>query len=261
LSTAGVYGLRLGGIDKITYIENFALPGELGEHIAQCIAEVSLLLVKDIFPKIIMVSWDSEPTPEQVVECEQFLGENGDRHDWHALLYKAQGELDHYFAERLQYMVDDQDCIKDSLYCGWAYIINLDTEMFEVWKGLQTKPQSGNRYGEAPVMHVRNKYYPCELQAQFPLSNIPADWVDQVIHMNRQDDSKAIVHKVNLSIYPYGHKWTVDTDRGTFVKAVQDDLSVPRDEVKNNENLNDDLIACIMDTWFPQSISKIIKEY
>jgi hypothetical protein len=62
------------------------------------------------------------------------------------------------------------DFIKDSLMCEWAYIVNLDTNKLEVYKGFQDKPHEKGRY--ASTAH-REGYYPCALVAEFPLGRLP----------------------------------------------------------------------------------------
>ena len=77
------------------------------------------------------------------------------------------------------YMIDSSDFIKDSLFCEYAYIVNLDSGMLEFWKGFQKEPDPGNRYGCEvstrcdwcdPVVC----YYPCRLALEIPLSDTAA---------------------------------------------------------------------------------------
>jgi len=65
--------------------------------------------------------------------------------DWYCLLRNVQGELKPYINGSIQHLIDSQDFIKDSLFCEWGYIINLDDNVLEVWRGFQKEPQN-NRY-------------------------------------------------------------------------------------------------------------------
>ena len=65
-------------------------------------------------------------------------------------------------------MEDNSDFIKDSLFCEYAYIINLDTHDLEYWRGFQEEPDPFNRYG----CDVRDNYYPCKLLLKIPLNKI-----------------------------------------------------------------------------------------
>lgn len=66
-------------------------------------------------------------------------------------------------------MSGDMNSIMYSLFCKYAYIINLDTEKLEFWVGYQHEPQEGNRYGETAD---NDGYYPCRLVAEFPIAEI-----------------------------------------------------------------------------------------
>lgn len=78
--------------------------------------------------------------------------------DWLHEMYS--GELEHYML--------NNKFIKESLFCEYAYIINLDTMKFEFYDGFQQKPQIGNRFGE----ELCEGYYPCRLVGVFNLTDI-----------------------------------------------------------------------------------------
>ena len=59
----------------------------------------------------------------------------------------------------------DSEFIKDSLFCEYAYIINLDSMKLEFYNGFQKKPQIGNRFG----VELKKGYYPCRLVYVFDL--------------------------------------------------------------------------------------------
>jgi len=75
-------------------------------------------------------------------------------------------------------MPDASDFIRDSKHCEWAYIVNLDSEQFEVWKGNQLEPDSEdnrlveepNRYGQEAD---RMGYYPCAMVKNYSLDDLP----------------------------------------------------------------------------------------
>ena len=48
---------------------------------------------------------------------------------------------------------------KDSLFCEWAYVVNLDTEMLEVYRGFQETPlEPSDRFYH--LQEENSKYYP-----------------------------------------------------------------------------------------------------
>ena len=130
----------------------------------------SLKEMNEIFDNIIMVNEQQKPTKEQIAECMEFYngsvaGQNPE--DWYCLLRNAQGDLNAY-KNGLKYMIDSNDFIKDSLFCEYGYIINLDQNILEFWVGFQTKPELLNRYGTA-IRDSKSKYYPCKMISYYPL--------------------------------------------------------------------------------------------
>jgi hypothetical protein len=67
----------------------------------------------------------------------------------------------------------DLEFVKDSLFCEWAYLIDLDKGVLEVYKGFNTKPlaKSQRFYGDGK----RNgeKYYPIRCIKKYKLDKLP----------------------------------------------------------------------------------------
>lgn len=68
-------------------------------------------------------------------------------------------------------MVDANGFIKDSLFCEYGYVINLDKNVLEFWVGFQHKPQEGNRYGTESIYDDK-EYYPCKLLLELPFGEL-----------------------------------------------------------------------------------------
>lgn len=84
-------------------------------------------------------------------------------------------------------MIVDNTTIMDSLYCEWAYIVNLDTNELEVYKGFQDTLHHDGRYGgEVPDPgfylngNPKPKYYGCALVVSYPLDAIPENFSELV---------------------------------------------------------------------------------
>jgi len=61
----------------------------------------------------------------------------------------------------------------DSLFCEWAYVIDLDNNRLEVMKGFQTEPNK-DRFAEFFEENDRDtQYYPVALKAFFSLDDLP----------------------------------------------------------------------------------------
>lgn len=168
MGTKGAFGLYRNGQTKATYNHYDSYPSELGEDIVFSIAKASLKKLNNTFDNIVLVRDNSQPIKEQIEECAKVV-DVGDNKEWYWILRDAQGDLDVYVKKGLKYMIDGQSFLKDSLFCEWAYIINLDDNVLEVYKGFQELPDY-NRYYDASLMN--DKYKNCKLIAKIKLDDI-----------------------------------------------------------------------------------------
>ena len=183
MGTRGLYGIRKNEIDKTTYNHYDSYPEWLGKNMVEFCATTSEEEMNKIYDKIIMVDESDKPTNEEIAFCianglydERVSSRSVE--DWYCLLRKAQGEIsvlkDLINKNDKAYMIDNSDFIEDSLFCEYAYIINLDTHCLEFYEGFQHEAQVGNRYGEKPTTtdYAPDYYYPCRLVMKMPLAEI-----------------------------------------------------------------------------------------
>ena len=173
MGTRGAYGFHKNGIDKITYNHYDSYPTGLGDDIKKFISNHSIDDINKIFNKIKMVKQNSKPTKKQVESCKKYANVNvskGTVEDWYCLLREAQGNLEAY-ADDLAYMIDGGAFLKESLFCEWGYVINLDTNVLEIYRGFQTKPQL-NRYFSNEHTDNIGEYYNCALVKEVPLGQV-----------------------------------------------------------------------------------------
>lgn len=67
---------------------------------------------------------------------------------------------------------------RDSLMCEWAYVIDFDKNVFEVYKGFNKTPldKSERFYSEDLAEYYCNEiYYPVKLLVSFDLSSLPSE--------------------------------------------------------------------------------------
>tara|TARA_Y100000310_G_C20652820_1_gene800393 strand:+ start:965 stop:1606 length:642 start_codon:yes stop_codon:yes gene_type:complete len=78
---------------------------------------------------------------------------------------------------------DSASFAADSLFCEWAYVIDLDTMNFEVYEGYQQEPHESGRFWDMPYepeddTRKKRKYWPVKLVAAWPIRAIPDDWIE-----------------------------------------------------------------------------------
>ena len=172
MGTRGVCGFYRDGVSKINYNHFDSYPEELGKNLLEEVRNVDISKLNKVFNNIVMVNEKKKPTKEQIDELKEFANINvssGKVDEWYVLLRENQGTFKNYLNGSLSYMIDGQDFIKDSLFCEWGYIINLNTNKFEVWRGFQKK-QNNNRYS---ILQPDGDYYSCDLVAEFELGKLP----------------------------------------------------------------------------------------
>lgn len=195
MGTRGLYGIRKGGVDKCTYNHFDSYPDGLGADVLQFCATHSEEQISKLFDLIEIFNTKVPPTEEQKRMCKQngyvdLTVSNRTDEDWYCLLRELQGNI-RAWDEALKQdakipMEDDKDFIKDSLFCEYGYIINLDTHYLEFWLGFQNEPDPNNRYGAEIYHDYSEDYYPCKLVGEFKLSDISTHNVDEFIDMMKR---------------------------------------------------------------------------
>ncbi|OHD19680.1 MAG: hypothetical protein A2086_01710 [Spirochaetes bacterium GWD1_27_9] len=176
MGTRGLWGFYKNGINKLTYNHFDSYPSYLGKTVVTFVKHTSIEELNQIFEKIILIDEFSTPTEEQIKECEKYsdLTPSDKRiTDWYCLLRDTQGNPDLYKSD-LRFMINSNDFITDSLFCEWAYIINLTDNVLEVYKGVRKRPNSKNNRHR--LEKPKNKYYACEKIIEFPLNKIEDNW-------------------------------------------------------------------------------------
>ena len=80
----------------------------------------------------------------------------------------------------------------DSLFCEYAYVVDLDKNTFEAYKGFQTEPlEAGERFASFKITDKssRQEYYPVKLMGSWDLDNLPTlKQMCSVFHKPGEDD-------------------------------------------------------------------------
>ena len=168
MSTNGAIGFRKDNKDKITYNHCDSYPSWLGVQVFEFVQSITADELAQIADKIQLITEDDKPTQEQIEECEKYMDlrvDDKSPDNWYCLLRKAQGNLAAY--KDILYMIDSHDFLRDSLFCEWAYVINVDENIVEIYKGLNKELGGKGRYANRKepdfkrdgVPVIKSEYY------------------------------------------------------------------------------------------------------
>lgn len=193
MSTRGALGFRLNGQDFISYNHSDSYPSYLGQHtvdflrarLAEPGGEDHL---RSQVSSLRLVEENSVPSPEDI---ERFLPHanlrvsSGQPTEWYVLLRETQGDPEKILDAGV--MIEGAAFLEDSLFCEWAYIINLDTREVEVYEGFQRAPHANGRYAQlgaskpwTPSYPGQNQYFPVALVATFSFDSLPPNLVREL---------------------------------------------------------------------------------
>lgn len=180
MGTRGTYGVRIDGADKLSYNHFDSYPGGLGNQLLGWLREV---LAKEGGLEALRAQaralrlMDEEQAPDPVAGVAAALEGRRPEHTWYDELLDLQGDLGALLERGL--MPDANGFINDSLFCEWGYIVNLDDEVLEVYRGFQRKYHRKGRYVKRkpkdwkPRYPNQEYYYPCALAAAIPFGALP----------------------------------------------------------------------------------------
>lgn len=180
MGTRGSLGVVIDGTNKLAYNHYDSYPSHLGVKMLGSARSMSheLDAARSLARKLVLVDEQEVPTAEQVKTLLDNLDNPEDTRtdqDWYNVLRDAQGDLFGYL--QAGFMPDGGSFPSDSLFCEYAYVIDLDTETFEAYVGFQQEPHTEGRFAESVVTEEYRtaQYYPVKLVKSWPLSDLPTD--------------------------------------------------------------------------------------
>lgn len=179
MGTRGAIGFRIDGVDKITYNHFDSYPTGLGAAvIAQVRAVVKENKLGDVIQNIRdlrVVDENADPTSDERSDYRRWSDSGvSTGRDWYSLLRQAQGSLDVLMTGALDVMLDGNSFVTNSLFCEYAYILDIDTEAdrfcLEFYTGFNKDPEAAGRYAALG----NDKYAGVALVAEYPLDQLLA---------------------------------------------------------------------------------------
>lgn len=188
MGTSACWGVRVDGQDKLSYCHYEGYPSGLGVDLAlgvhlaeQIVAQRGepdgLEAWKDQARSLRLVNQDDQPSEADKLHMQHHgcvdlqVGERS-LDDWYCLTRHLQGQLQRTL--EVGVMLDEHEFINDGLCCEWAYVVNLDKGVLEVYMGLQSEPHEKGRYASPEPVKTGfgGGYYPAALVGEWDLATV-----------------------------------------------------------------------------------------
>lgn len=97
-------------------------------------------------------------------------------------------------------LVDQREFAADSLFCEWAYVLDLDNETVEVYEGFNTSPLTekdrffplqSEAKSKAEKHHSGEHYYPVRLKKSYSIKGFTCAALDDLVVEMNKDESVA----------------------------------------------------------------------
>lgn len=173
MGTRGVMGFVVNGEEKLAYNHYDSYPSGVGADILEWLRAQDIGDLKGMVSTLRVIDGETPPTPEDVERLEPWtdLGVSSQStDDWYCLLRRTQGDLG---AMVTAGVIEDGSAFpRNSLFCEWGYVVDVDAGVLEVYQGFQQAPHQDGRFaGRGGTI---DGYEPVRLVASWPLADLPS---------------------------------------------------------------------------------------
>ena len=199
MSTRGVFIIRKDGMDKGQRISCDAYPCGAGQDVIDLVKTTDLSVLYEL-----MTEYDDMDIPGD--ESSDIRAPEPFSYDSCMLSVKRKLPL--------PVSTSAPEYIKDSLFCEYAYVIDLDQNELLFFVGFQRQPQERNPYGTKALVPYGQKaeYYPCRIVSVFELEYIRQACADHIV----REMEKATKVKGNILRYSTEDLTTDDRQHEDF---------------------------------------------
>ena len=174
----GLVTFSKDGLNKTTYSHRNSFPAALGARVVDLCRSLSTNELSTLFDELEMVDEDSNMTMEQIEACKKYLPDECWKPDldWLTVL-KYSNDIIKPIKDGFGFAVEYGSFL-GSMRCRWVYVINLDTNTLGIYKnGLE---KLGIMSDVDPAQYFTEDCVIPLLVGEFPLNNIPENWLDIV---------------------------------------------------------------------------------
>lgn len=198
MGTRGAIGFKLDQKEVIFYNHFDSYPEALGVDMVKYVRSIKNWdVIRDQVTAFEAVDDDVNPTKAQkdhayALGMVDLSVSNQTDNDWYCLTRNAQGDLSKQLD--LGFGQLNNDFPYDSLFCEYAYIINLDTMELEFYEGFNKNRNAEGRYakGHEPTGEgkIADEYAGVRLVGEAPLNAIPDDWMERFYPSEDEDEDE-----------------------------------------------------------------------
>ncbi|MFD8564670.1 hypothetical protein ACFV1N_46030 [Streptosporangium canum] len=182
MSTRGFVGFVSDDTEKIAYNHSDSNPKGLGLEVLEWLRSAvsdakdpadGITQLRERVRALRVVDSESTPTEEDIARLKEFADQGvsrGKLTEWYVLLRATQGNPGEML--RAGVVEDAASFPLDSQFAEWGYLIDLDAEVFEVYRGFQDKPHERGRF--AAREPERDDHWPVALVTSWPLTALPS---------------------------------------------------------------------------------------
>jgi hypothetical protein len=177
MGTRGFVGFVADGQTKIGYNQFDSYPSGLGEAMLSWLRGADLDVATGLADALRVVSSETKPTAEDIAALGAWYDGHVDRQDdgsvtWYQLLRRTQGDPAAMLAAGV--IEDASHFPADSLFAEYGYVVDFDTQVFEVYIGFQREPHTRGRFADMLAdARFEGRYWPVALAASWPLDQLP----------------------------------------------------------------------------------------
>lgn len=190
MGTRGLVGIKVDGKYSGYYNHFDSYPEGLGHGMVEFVKKLNKDNIPEMIEKcsnLIVVNSQDDPSQEEIDRYGQFSDAKVSTGcDWYSLLRNIQGAdyLDAILRGKLDHVFDDINFIKNSLFCEYAYILNLDELTLDFYRGFQHQAQEFNPFGDEFYKSVsKSEYYPCAKILSIPFGLTRQYETEQIVQI------------------------------------------------------------------------------
>ncbi|MDP4510299.1 hypothetical protein [Nonomuraea turcica] len=172
MGARGFVGFVADKVEKISYTHDDSYPAGVGLGVLAWLrtAMQAPQVLRQRVAAVRVVSPDSSPTQDDIERLGTYtdtLSSTAPGRHWWELLWRTQGEPEAILEAGV--IVDAGDLPANS-HCEWGYVVDLDSMVFEVYRGQQPQPHNRGRFvtENGPRDHC-----PAALVTGWPLDQLP----------------------------------------------------------------------------------------